>query len=141
VDSPIASYEYDYLGRRTEKTIYDTPNVTTKYAYDGDQVIAECNESGDVLRKFIYGPGIDEPICMIDVSGEAETRYYYHFDGLASVAALSDVNGKIVKRYSYDVFDKREVIKLRIGTHTGRPLPVERPRKNNKKTQKTSKTR
>jgi len=30
--------------------------------------------------------------------------YYYHFDGLGSVAALSDVNNVIVERYSYDVF-------------------------------------
>jgi len=30
--------------------------------------------------------------------------YYYHFDGLGSVAALSDVNSVIVERYSYDVF-------------------------------------
>ncbi len=30
--------------------------------------------------------------------------YYYHFDGLGSVAALSDVNSVVVERYSYDVF-------------------------------------
>jgi len=30
--------------------------------------------------------------------------YYYHFDGLGSVAALSDVNSVIVERYRYDVF-------------------------------------
>jgi RHS repeat-associated protein len=41
---------------------------------------------------------------MIDVSGEAETRYYYHFDGLGSVIALSDENIDIVERYSYDIF-------------------------------------
>jgi hypothetical protein len=64
-----------------------------------------------LLLKFIYGPGtcppsvwrIDEPICMIVVNG-GETKYYYHFDGLGSVVALSDVTGDIVERYSYDVF-------------------------------------
>jgi len=40
---------------------------------------------------------------MIDVDG-GNTVYYYHFDGLGSVAALSDVNNVIVERYSYDVF-------------------------------------
>ncbi len=55
------------------------------------------------MRKFIYGPGIDEPICMIDVAG-GNIVYYYHFDGLGSVVALSDVNNVIVERYSYDVF-------------------------------------
>ena len=40
---------------------------------------------------------------MIDVDG-GNTVYYYHFDGLGSVAALSDVNNVIVEQYSYDVF-------------------------------------
>jgi hypothetical protein len=34
--------------------------LTTHYCYDGDQVIAEY-ENGTLKRKFIYGPGIDEP--------------------------------------------------------------------------------
>jgi hypothetical protein len=34
--------------------------------YDGDDVL---------LRKFIYGPGVDQPICMIEASGSyAEGR-------------------------------------------------------------------
>ena len=44
--------------------VYGSPNVTTKYCYDGDQVIAEYDGSNTLLRKFIYGPGIDEPVCM-----------------------------------------------------------------------------
>jgi RHS repeat-associated protein len=55
------------------------------------------------LRKFVYGPGIDEPICMIDVA-DNNAVYYYHFDGLGSVIALSNENNKIIERYSYDVF-------------------------------------
>lgn len=100
--NPIASYKYDYQGRRVSKTQY-APLTTQHYVYDGDQVIAEYDGSGTLLRKFIYGPSIDEPICMIDVT-EANKVYYYHFDGLGSVIALSDVNSVIVERYSYDVF-------------------------------------
>jgi len=54
-------------------------------------------------RKFVYGPGIDEPVCMIDVAG-GNKIYYYHYDGLGSVAALSDVNSEVVEFYEYDVF-------------------------------------
>jgi RHS repeat-associated protein len=104
-NSPVASYKYDYQGRRVKKIDYTlSPARCTLYCYDGDQVIAECNESGDLLRKFIYGLGIDEPICMILVNGETETRYYYHFDGLGSVVAISDSNSNVVEKYSYDVF-------------------------------------
>jgi len=77
--------------------------VTTKYVYDGDQVIAEYDSSDNMLRKFIYGPGIDEPIIIIDVS-DNNAVYYYHFDGLGSVAAISDDGGQMTEKYEYDVF-------------------------------------
>ncbi|UCE98682.1 MAG: RHS repeat-associated core domain-containing protein [Planctomycetota bacterium] len=99
-DLPIATYIYDYEGRRVSKTV---DGNTIKYCYDADQIIGEYNESGALLRKFVYGPGIDEPICMIDVA-DGNSIYYYHFDGLGSVVALSDVNGVVAESYSYDVF-------------------------------------
>jgi RHS repeat-associated protein len=95
----------DYLGRRISRTIYGAPSVTTKYAYDGNRIIAEYDGSGTLLRKFVYGPGIDEPICLIEVA-ENNAVYYYHFDGLGSVVALSDVNSVLVERYTYDVFGR-----------------------------------
>jgi hypothetical protein len=62
---------------------------------------------GSLKSKFmsIIMTGIDEPICMIVVNG-GETKYYYHFDGLGSVIALSNVNSDIVEWYSYDVFSE-----------------------------------
>ena len=36
----------------------------------------------------------------VDTSG-AETLYFYHYDGLGSVIALSDTSGNIVERYTY----------------------------------------
>jgi hypothetical protein len=34
--NPVASYAYDYLGRRISRTIYGSPGGAIKYAYDGD---------------------------------------------------------------------------------------------------------
>lgn len=84
---------------------------TTKYCYDGDQVIAEYDSNDTLLRKFVYGQGIDEPICMIDVAN-GDAVYYYHFDGLGSVVALSDSSGNIVERYPRNDFGK--LIKSRL---------------------------
>lgn len=39
---------------------------------------------------------------MIDVAGGA--RYYYHYDGLGSVVALSDSTGAVIEKYRYNVF-------------------------------------
>jgi RHS repeat-associated protein len=40
---------------------------------------------------------------MIDVT-DSNKYYYYHFNGLGSVVALSDENADIVEKYTYDVF-------------------------------------
>ncbi len=71
--------------------------------FDGGNVIAEYDHDNFLLRKYIYGPGADEPVCMIDaVDNDAE--YYYHFDGLGSVVALSDSNGDTVQTYEYSIY-------------------------------------
>lgn len=51
--NPVASYKYDYQGRRVAKVVGAN---TTKYCYDGAQVIAEYY-NGTLVRKFVYGPG------------------------------------------------------------------------------------
>jgi RHS repeat-associated protein len=95
------SYAYDWLGRRVSRT-YGT---STTYVYDGGQIIAEYN-GGTLLRKYIYGPGIDEPVCMVASGG----TYYYHFDGLGSVAALTDSGGTLVEKYRYDAFGATTIL-------------------------------
>jgi len=87
-------YTYDPFGRRISKKV---GSVTTSYVHDGDQVIVEYDGSGQMLRRYIYGPGIDQPVCM--KTGSA--LYYYHFDGLGSVIALTDASGNVVETFAY----------------------------------------
>ena len=49
---------------------------------------------------------------MIDVADS--NAYYYHYDGLGSVVALSDENGNIAEKYQYDVYGSPMVLSLRI---------------------------
>jgi hypothetical protein len=58
----IINCSYDPAGRRIEKTFYG--KYTVKYLYDGDDMIAEYHGSGKLLRKYIYGPRVDEPIRL-----------------------------------------------------------------------------
>ena len=46
-----------------------------------------------MIRKYIYGPGMDNPVAMINVSGTTETWYYYYADALDSIRLLSDAAG------------------------------------------------
>jgi RHS repeat-associated protein len=95
------TYTYDPAGRRIAKAVDGTTAV--KYLYDGDQCIAEYDGSDNLLRKYIFGPGIDEPISMIDVE-DSNATYYYHFDGLGSVVALTNSSGSTVELYEYSVY-------------------------------------
>jgi RHS repeat-associated protein len=74
-----------------------------KYLYDGDSIIAEYDATGALVHKYIYGPGVDQPICMIDVA-DANATYYYHFDGLGSVMALTNSSGSVANLYEYSIF-------------------------------------
>jgi len=60
--------------------------------------------AGDLLQRFIYGPGVDTPVAMIDTSGPSDVISYYHQDRLGNVVALSDSTGAVTQRYSYDEF-------------------------------------
>jgi len=69
------------------------------------------------LRKYIYGPGVDQPVCMlqnpasdgIEVA-DSNAVYYYHFDALGSVVALSDSAGDTVQTYEYADYCPRQLV-------------------------------
>jgi len=95
------------FGRRIAKKIYDTQYsllTTQSYVYDGDQVIAEYDGSGTLQQKYVYGPGIDEPIQVTSHTSQVTGTFYYHSDGLGSITALTDAAGNVVEKYEYDAY-------------------------------------
>jgi RHS repeat-associated protein len=91
------SYSYDALGRLIQRV---AGNSTNRLYYAGWQLIAEYDGTGALQRKYVYGPGIDEPI-RVTANG---TNYYYHQDGLGSVTEITDSTGNLVEQYRYDVY-------------------------------------
>jgi RHS repeat-associated protein len=98
------TYTYDPSGRRIEKK-YDG-ELITRYVYDGDHCIAEYDINSNLKRKYIYGPCVDEPVCMIEATVSPAATYYYHFDALGSVVALTNGSGNTVEVYEYDVYGR-----------------------------------
>jgi RHS repeat-associated protein len=94
------AYKQDVTGRRVEKKV---DGYSTRYVYDGPHVIAEYDGNNNLLRKYIYGPCTDEPVSMIEVA-DGNATYYYHFDALGSVVALSNASGDTVQTYEYSVY-------------------------------------
>ena len=101
-ENTVAEYKYDFAGRRVAKTVGST---TKTFIYDGDQVIVEY-DNGVLKSRYFYGPGIDEPICMM----QGFYAYYYHLDGLGSVIALSNSSGQLLEKYKYDAFGNPTIL-------------------------------
>jgi RHS repeat-associated protein len=101
------SYGYDLLGRRVSRT-YSTS--TTLYVYDGAHIIAEYSGTGSLIRKYIYGPGIDNPVAMIRRISSTDYWYYYYADALGSIRLLSNASGAVVESYTYDVYGQPRVM-------------------------------
>ncbi|MGI0025602.1 MAG: hypothetical protein ACREA4_10730, partial [Nitrososphaera sp.] len=56
VDRPgtVAEYRYDALGRRIEKVVN---GVSTRYAYDNEDIAAELDGANTITALYIHGPG------------------------------------------------------------------------------------
>jgi len=72
IESQLARYSYDALGRRIRKA---TESGATLFFYDQDRVIEERVEGDDgFARQFVYGDFIDDVLEMRTPSG----RFFYH---------------------------------------------------------------
>jgi RHS repeat-associated protein len=82
-----------------------TDGITTRYYYDGQDIIAEGTVKADktVEVKAKYLRGADGLIARIsdDTAGKVA---YYHKNGHGDVIALRDRNGNLLNSYSYDIW-------------------------------------
>jgi RHS repeat-associated protein len=98
--APGASLYYDGLGRLVE---YDT-SVSTRFVYDGGTMSTEvANPSGAIMRRYVYGPGSDEPVVWYEGSGTGDKRFL-HADERGSITAISNASGVVTNINSYDEF-------------------------------------
>ncbi|MEK9141135.1 MAG: RHS repeat domain-containing protein, partial [Nitrospirota bacterium] len=78
-----STYRYDGLGRRIEKI---ANGQTTRYVYDGEDILLEYDGANVLQARYTHGPGIDEPIAVT----KSGNTFFYHQDGLGSVTDLTD---------------------------------------------------
>jgi RHS repeat-associated protein len=97
-------YTYDVLGRRISRI---EGSITNYYVYDGRQVVADLDGSGNLLRTYVWGPGIDNLLSMtVHTNGgsQASATYFAIKDHQNSVIAMVDSAGSAVETYEYDAY-------------------------------------
>ena len=112
----VFTYAFDGEGNRISQSLNDC--LTTRFVYDAANAVMEINASNEVVRAYINGQGMDQPIERIGfIDGTARQRQVFHADGLGSIAALSDESGEFVQSYSYAAFGR---IRARTGSDLNR---------------------
>ncbi len=104
INGTTANYKYDGLGRRIEKEVISVGTTVTRYVYDNEDILLELDGSNTITARYTHGPGFDEPLIL----EKGSASFFYHADGLRSIAEITDLNGDVVQRYSYSSFGKIE---------------------------------
>jgi RHS repeat-associated protein len=94
--SSTASFVYDGLGRRAQKTI---SGASTQFLYDALNPVREI-QNGTPSANLLSGLGIDEYFQRTDSAGAHD----YLSDILGSSIALTSTSGSIQTHYLYDPF-------------------------------------
>ncbi|MEM9013743.1 MAG: RHS repeat-associated core domain-containing protein, partial [Pseudomonadota bacterium] len=95
---------YDAAGRLKE--LWGPSAGAERFVYAGQQLIAEYDDANRVKKRYVLGPGADEPLVEIeyDTGGAAIARRFLHADERGSIIAASFGNGTFAYKNSYDEY-------------------------------------
>ena len=116
------NYQYDYLSRRISKgSVGVSPALTTRYVYDGWNMITEYAGSA-LKRSYTWGMdlsgsmqgagGVGGLLAIHEASGNGSVKagqtLYPTFDGNGNITRIIDSSSNVVCSYAYDPFGNFE---------------------------------
>ncbi len=94
-----ATLSYDPKGRLNKVT---AGSATTRFLYDGDELVAEYASNGStILRRYVHGAGVDDPLVWYQGSGLTDKRYLTA-DERGSITTVTNAAGSVLKVNTYD---------------------------------------
>jgi RHS repeat-associated protein len=90
---------YDPMGRRIQKG-------NSIFVYDGANLIQESDPAGNLVARYIQGPGIDQPLAVY----RGTTAEFYEADALGSITSLTNTSGAVNQGYVFDSFGNTSLI-------------------------------
>jgi RHS repeat-associated protein len=96
-----ATLTYDPLGRMFSTS---SPNTgTTRFHYDGDDLVGEYDGNNSLLRRYVHGSGSDEPLFWYEGAGLSDRRSLQS-DHQSSILATAATGGTLRQINSYDEY-------------------------------------
>ena len=78
---------------------------TTWFTYDGGDLLVEHDPWGAPIRRYVHGPGIDDPIVWYEGSAiNNATRRFLMADERGSIASITDSAGATININAYDEY-------------------------------------
>jgi RHS repeat-associated protein len=100
IGATTATLAYDPLGR-----LFETAGSagSTQFLYDGDRLVAEYDGSGTLERRYLHGPGADEPVLWYEGADLTSPRGLLA-NHQGSIVAVADVSGSSLAINGYDAW-------------------------------------
>lgn len=95
-----ATLDYDPAGRLWRMT---SGGSTVSFLYDGDQLIEERDGAGNQLRRYVHGPGADDPMLWYEGAGLTDRRSL-QVDHQGSIISIADAGGALRTLNRYDEY-------------------------------------
>jgi len=94
---------YDPLGRLWSSS--SATFGTTQFLHDGDHIVLEYDGTGSIQRRFLWGPGADEPILQDEGNAlNCTATNFLHEDHQGSIIAIAGCSGNRVAVNGYDEY-------------------------------------
>ncbi|KLU07314.1 biogenesis of outer membrane [Rhodopirellula islandica] len=103
----VVEHTYDVFDRRVSMSVDldgagPLPEQTTRYVYNGTDVLATSDESGSVTQRMLHGPAVDQILAIEDVASGGVL--WALVDHLGSVRDVIDSDGTVENHLVYDAY-------------------------------------
>ncbi|MDF2444856.1 MAG: Rhs family protein [Moraxellaceae bacterium] len=88
---------YDAEGRLRQTILAGS---TTNLLYSGVELVAEYDNVGALQRRYVYGPGMDDPLVWYEGS-DTSAKQWIIKDHLSSTIATTNGTGNVTSTYAY----------------------------------------
>lgn len=111
------SLVYDPLGRLFSVA---QANGTTQFLYDGDELVAEYDTGGTLLRRYAHGASVDDPQLWYEgASVTASNHRFLLADHQGSIIAVADSSGTLLGTNRYDDWGRPDTSNIGRFMYTG----------------------